>query len=84
MKAAFKLAILQLLNSTLALNTSDIRYNLTGDEQTDKELDFGRGSSDYSYDHLKDIDTVAANGIHPNNHRKVRVPAYYVFFPCNI
>ena len=84
MKAAFKLAILQLLNSTLALNTSDIRYNLTGDEQTDKELDFGRDSSDYSYDNLKDIDPVAANRIHPNNHRKVRVPAYYVFFPCNI
>ncbi|KAM3692808.1 hypothetical protein ACB098_08G115400 [Castanea mollissima] len=42
-----------------------------GDEQTDKELDFGRDSSDYSYDHLKDIDPVAANRIHPNNHRKI-------------
>ncbi|KAK4607692.1 hypothetical protein RGQ29_001495 [Quercus rubra] len=42
-----------------------------GDEQTDKELDFGRDSSDYSYDNLKDIDPVAANRIHPNNHRKI-------------
>ncbi|XP_030957868.1 LOW QUALITY PROTEIN: tRNA dimethylallyltransferase 2-like [Quercus lobata] len=42
-----------------------------GDEQTDKELDFGRDGSDYSYDHLKDIDPVAANRIHPNNHRKI-------------
>ncbi|KAL4611629.1 hypothetical protein ACB092_08G139300 [Castanea dentata] len=46
-------------------------YNLTGDEQTDEKLDFGRDSSDYSYDHLKDIDPVAANRIHPNNHRKI-------------
>ncbi|GMY15867.1 tRNA dimethylallyltransferase 2-like [Fagus crenata] len=43
----------------------------SGDEHTDKELDFGRDSSDYSYDHLKDIDPVAANRIHPNNHRKI-------------
>lgn len=29
--------------------------------------------SNNSYDLLKDIDPVAANRIHPNNHRKVRV-----------
>ncbi|XP_062171176.1 tRNA dimethylallyltransferase 2 isoform X2 [Alnus glutinosa] len=37
----------------------------------DNELDFGRDSKDYSYDHLKDIDPVAANRIHPNNHRRI-------------
>ena len=58
------------------LNMSDIHYNFIGDEHTDKELDFERDSSDYnSYDNLKDIDPVAANRIHPNNHRKVRVPS---------
>lgn len=41
------------------------------EEQQDNELDFGSNNLDYSYDHLKDIDPVAANRIHPNNHRKI-------------
>lgn len=49
-------------------------YSFTGEEQPDNELDFGRDSLDYSYDHLKEIDPVAANRIHPNNHRRVRMP----------
>lgn len=43
----------------------------TGDEQADLEFNFGRDSSIYSYENLKDLDPVAANRIHPNNQRKV-------------
>ncbi|KAJ9177968.1 hypothetical protein P3X46_009891 [Hevea brasiliensis] len=41
-----------------------------GDEQTDQVPEFGRSSFN-SYDYLKDLDPVAANRIHPNNHRKI-------------
>ncbi|XP_040993241.1 tRNA dimethylallyltransferase 2 isoform X5 [Juglans microcarpa x Juglans regia] len=41
------------------------------EDQLDHDLDFGRDSSKYGYDHLKDIDPVSANRIHPNNHRKI-------------
>lgn len=44
----------------------------TGDEHIDLETDCGRDCSVYSYDDLKNLDPVAANRIHPNNHRKVR------------
>ncbi|KAG2674491.1 hypothetical protein I3760_13G138800 [Carya illinoinensis] len=43
----------------------------SGEDQLDHDLDFGRDSSKYGYDHLKDIDPVSANRIHPNNHRKI-------------
>ncbi|XP_057534139.1 tRNA dimethylallyltransferase 2 isoform X3 [Amaranthus tricolor] len=33
---------------------------------------YERGSSDYSHDHLRAVDPVAANRIHPNDHRKIR------------
>uniref|UniRef100_A0A803NAN8 C2H2-type domain-containing protein n=1 Tax=Chenopodium quinoa TaxID=63459 RepID=A0A803NAN8_CHEQI len=33
---------------------------------------FEQGSCDYSYDRLRDLDPVAANRIHPNDHRKIR------------
>ncbi|KAL5832651.1 hypothetical protein ACOSQ3_016325 [Xanthoceras sorbifolium] len=45
--------------------------DLLGDEQIDLEADFGSDSSAYSYENLKDLDPVAANRIHPNNHRKI-------------
>ncbi|OAY38165.1 tRNA dimethylallyltransferase 2 isoform X2 [Manihot esculenta] len=41
-----------------------------GDELTDQVPDFGRSNFN-SYDYLKDLDPVAANRIHPNNHRKI-------------
>lgn len=33
---------------------------------------FEQGNCDYSYDRLKDLDPVAADRIHPNDHRKIR------------
>ncbi|XP_035541162.1 tRNA dimethylallyltransferase 2 isoform X4 [Juglans regia] len=46
-------------------------YGPSGEDQLDRDLDFGRDSSKYGYDHLKDIDPVSANRVHPNNHRKI-------------
>ncbi|GAV62850.1 IPPT domain-containing protein/zf-C2H2_jaz domain-containing protein [Cephalotus follicularis] len=45
--------------------------NPPGDEQAVGEPGFGRESSSYSYDRLKDLDPVAAGRIHPNNYRKI-------------
>ncbi|KAE8705810.1 tRNA dimethylallyltransferase 2 [Hibiscus syriacus] len=42
-----------------------------GNEQTDHMLDVLGDSCNYSYDLLKELDPVAANRIHPNNHRKI-------------
>ncbi|KAK8598670.1 hypothetical protein V6N13_094633 [Hibiscus sabdariffa] len=42
-----------------------------GNEQTDHILDVLSDSCNYSYDLLKELDPVAANRIHPNNHRKI-------------
>lgn len=35
------------------------------------EIEFEGARSDYSYDHLKELDPAAANRIHPNDQRKV-------------
>ncbi|PSS03145.1 TRNA dimethylallyltransferase [Actinidia chinensis var. chinensis] len=45
--------------------------SLNGDKQADSELELGREKFNYSYDCLKDLDPVAANRIHPNDHRKI-------------
>lgn len=46
----------------------------TGDnEELDSEHDPPSESCDYTYNHLKDLDPVAANRIHPNDQRKVRI-----------
>ncbi|XVF19763.1 hypothetical protein REPUB_Repub11eG0138800 [Reevesia pubescens] len=45
--------------------------DLPGNEQTDHWPDFQGNSCTYSHDLLKELDPVAANIIHPNNHRKV-------------
>lgn len=66
--------------SIFALITPHMHYILTGEDQLDDDLDFGRDSSKSGYDYLKDIDPVSANRIHPNNHRKVRVPTLFLFF----
>ncbi|KAL4285384.1 hypothetical protein GQ457_16G008510 [Hibiscus cannabinus] len=42
-----------------------------GNEQTNHILDVLSDSCNYSYDLLKELDPVAANRIHPNNHRKI-------------
>ncbi|KAH0977459.1 hypothetical protein GBA52_027178 [Prunus armeniaca] len=42
-----------------------------GDGQPQADLVAEVDSSSYNYDHLKGIDPVAANRIHPNNHRKI-------------
>ena len=44
---------------------------LTGDKQPNTQLMLEQEHFSYSYDSLKDIDLVAANKIHPNDHRKV-------------
>lgn len=45
--------------------------NLVGITQYDNSFGAENDSSNNKYDLLKDIDPVAANRIHPNNHRKV-------------
>lgn len=55
----------------------DILYGFTGDELTDQVPDFGRSNFN-SYDYLKDLDPVAANRIHPNNHRKVEIASHFL------
>lgn len=45
--------------------------SLSGDGQVGPESYLARDSSCYSYDLLKDLDPVAANRLHPNNHRKI-------------
>ncbi|XP_038895131.1 tRNA dimethylallyltransferase 2 isoform X2 [Benincasa hispida] len=42
-----------------------------GDEELGIELDEGRDDLKYDHNHLKKIDPVSANRIHPNNHRKI-------------
>lgn len=46
-------------------------FILPGDGQPQADLVAEVDSSSYNYDHLKGIDPIAANRIHPNNHRKV-------------
>lgn len=55
-----------------------------GDEVLGIELDEGRYRLKYDHNHLNEIDPVSANRIHPNNHRKVRLPAYSMYIlPMN-
>ncbi|KAL0534221.1 hypothetical protein IC582_028509 [Cucumis melo] len=42
-----------------------------GDEELGVDLDEGRDGLKYDHNHLKEIDPVSANRIHPNNHRKI-------------
>lgn len=55
--------------------TNDLDESLlnhpSGDEQTDHATDSGRESFNHSYDYLRELDPVAANRLHPNNHRKI-------------
>lgn len=50
-------------------------FNLPGDKKPDFELELELEpigvNGDYTYGHLKDLDPVAANRIHPNDHRKI-------------
>ncbi|KAJ7981126.1 tRNA dimethylallyltransferase 2 [Quillaja saponaria] len=70
---------IQALVSLFLLDDSaeDVDESFLGDspgyEQPDKDVGFipEKDDSKCSYDHLKDIDPVAANRIHPNNHRKI-------------
>lgn len=43
----------------------------------DIELDEGRDSLKYDHSYLKEIDPVSAGRLHPNNHRKVRLPCLH-------
>ncbi|OMO57660.1 tRNA isopentenyltransferase [Corchorus capsularis] len=45
--------------------------DLPGNEQIDHRPDFKGDNCNYSYDLLEELDPVAANRIHPNNHRKI-------------
>ncbi|KAF8403234.1 hypothetical protein HHK36_011335 [Tetracentron sinense] len=44
--------------------------DLPGDKQPDFKFDLGGDGFNVSYDRLKELDPVAANRIHPNDHRK--------------
>lgn len=48
-----------------------------GDEGLDAESISGRDDFSHGYELLKELDPVAANRIHPNNHRKVRFHVCY-------
>ncbi|XVF46866.1 hypothetical protein PTKIN_Ptkin03bG0062700 [Pterospermum kingtungense] len=52
-----------------------------GNKQTDHRPDFQGDSCNYSYDLLKELDPVAANRIHPNNHRKIH--QYLRLYVCS-
>ncbi|CAK9182088.1 unnamed protein product [Ilex paraguariensis] len=43
-----------------------------GDKQSDSELEVEGKNFSYNFDCLKDLDPVAANRIHPNDHRKIK------------
>lgn len=45
--------------------------DLHGGDQPDSKIDCYRDNCIYNYDRLKVLDPVAANRIHPNNHRKI-------------
>lgn len=50
-----------------------IKKNIfAGGDNLSYELNSKKDSSSSGYDRLKDLDPVAANRIHPNDHRKVR------------
>ncbi|EEF33328.1 tRNA delta(2)-isopentenylpyrophosphate transferase, putative [Ricinus communis] len=60
-----------LLDDTAAEDLDDSFVNEPpGDEQTDQVPEFESNGFD-SYDYLKELDPVAANRVHPNNHRKI-------------
>ncbi|KAL8094259.1 tRNA dimethylallyltransferase 2 [Apium graveolens] len=44
---------------------------LPGDKLPDLDTEFQREFSSYSHDRLQELDPVAANRIHPNDHRKI-------------
>ncbi|XP_061355069.1 tRNA dimethylallyltransferase 2 isoform X2 [Gastrolobium bilobum] len=64
---------IQALVSPFLLDDSaeDMTENCSGIKQSDNSFIDENDSSNDSYDLLKDIDPVAANRIHPNNHRKI-------------
>ncbi|CAI9283293.1 unnamed protein product [Lactuca saligna] len=54
------------------VDTEEINLDETyGDKQQPNELMQEQENFSYSYDNLKDLDPVAANRIHPNDHRKI-------------
>ncbi|XP_024983910.1 tRNA dimethylallyltransferase 2 isoform X1 [Cynara cardunculus var. scolymus] len=52
-----------------------------GDKQQHIAVMPEQGNFSYSYDSLKDLDPVAANRIHPNDHRKIR--QYLRLYACS-
>ncbi|XVF05225.1 hypothetical protein REPUB_Repub05bG0153600 [Reevesia pubescens] len=64
---------IQALVSSFLLDDSleDMDEIYSRNEQTDHRPDFHGDSCNYSYDLLKELDPIAANRIHPNNHRKI-------------
>ncbi|KAL4560805.1 hypothetical protein LXL04_032959 [Taraxacum kok-saghyz] len=54
------------------VDTDDLNLDEAyGDKQQANELMQEEENFNYSYDNLKDIDPIAANRIHPNDHRKI-------------
>ncbi|XP_015873177.3 tRNA dimethylallyltransferase 2 isoform X1 [Ziziphus jujuba] len=61
-----------LLDDTAENTDEDYSSNPSGDGDPCHGMEFEDGKTSHSYEHLKDIDPVAANRVHPNNHRKIR------------
>ncbi|CAA2957156.1 tRNA dimethylallyltransferase 2 isoform X2 [Olea europaea subsp. europaea] len=63
-----------LLDDYVKDQEADYLFNPPGDKKPDFELEPKPmdENGDYTYSHLKDLDLVAANRIHPNDHRKKR------------
>ncbi|XP_022872281.1 tRNA dimethylallyltransferase 2 isoform X2 [Olea europaea var. sylvestris] len=62
-----------LLDDYIEDQEANYLFNLPGDKKPDFELELEPigVNGDYTYSHLKDLDPVAANRIHPNDHRKI-------------
>ncbi|XP_037492474.1 LOW QUALITY PROTEIN: tRNA dimethylallyltransferase 2-like [Jatropha curcas] len=59
-----------LLDDNLEALDESFRNQPLGDEHSDEMPEYG-GNDANRYDYLKNLDPVAANRIHPNNHRKI-------------
>lgn len=68
----FALVILTYICTYLCICISCLVILLSGDKIPDSDIEFQRGSLNYNYDCLKEIDPLAASRIHPNDRRKVR------------
>lgn len=60
-----------LLDESMEDMDENCSRELTGDKNPDLKTKFDRETLSYSHDRLQELDPVAANRIHPNDHRKI-------------